>query len=322
MHPWSPTVIKTLFVTDLDGTLLTPDVTVSARSRELLTPLLQAGLPLSVATARTSFSVLPILSGLPFSLPLILQNGSVLHDPQSDRIVRAETVAADAFLQVTALYREMGFNGFVFCVRGGRLTCCYTALTTPHMEKYYSERRVQYQKPFLQVPSLESLAEQCPVFMSLNAPKAQLDPLRAALDSVPGIAVAYYRDVYEPEIWYLEVSAASASKRGGVLRLKEMTGAEQVVGFGDNLNDLPLFAACDVKIAVGNAAGELKRLADFVIGSNTEDAVAEYLAENWGSGTDTEKEAAFRKLQSLCRTVPDLQEKAQLAEWRDEKFGE
>jgi hydroxymethylpyrimidine pyrophosphatase-like HAD family hydrolase len=149
------------------------------------------------------------------------------------------------------------------------------------MQKYYSERRGKYQKPFLQVGSLESLAEQSPVFMSLNAPKERLDPLRAALDSVPGIAVAYYRDVYEPEIWYLEVSAASASKRGGVLRLKELTGAEQVVGFGDNLNDLPLFAACDVKIAVGNAAEEIKRIADLVIGCNTGDAVAEYLAAQY-----------------------------------------
>lgn len=287
MRRLSPTVIKALFVTDLDGTLLMPDVTVSARTRELLTPLLQRGLPLTCATARTSFSVMPILAGLPFSLPLILQNGAVLHDPQKDRIVRAETIAREAFLQVTELYAAHGKNGFVFCAPEDRILCCYTELTTPHMRRYYAERRDRYNKPFYQVKSLAELADRSPVFLSLNAPKAELDPLCEALKAIDGIAAAYYRDVYAPEIWYLEVTAPTASKESGVKRLKEMTGAETVIGFGDNYNDLPLFAACDYRIAVANAAEEILQIADLVIGRNTENAVAEYLAGQLACGRIT-----------------------------------
>ncbi|MBQ3940163.1 MAG: HAD family phosphatase [Oscillospiraceae bacterium] len=271
-------MIKVLWVTDLDGTLLMPDVTVSDRTRALLTPLLKAGLPLTAATARTSFSVMPILAGLPFSLPLILQNGAVLHDPVSGRVKEAAVIGAAAFERVTELVAAHGFNGFVFCEDAGQIVCCYTELTTPHMQQYYAERRIKYAKPFRQVPSLAGLAGQNPVFLSLHAEKAVLDPLREALGEVSGISAAYYRDVYEPEIWYLEISAEDASKYHGIQRLRAMTGAETVVGFGDNLNDLPLFAACDCKIAVGNAAPELKAKADLVIGCNTEDAVAEYLA--------------------------------------------
>ncbi|MBR5404895.1 MAG: HAD family hydrolase [Oscillospiraceae bacterium] len=270
-------MIKTLWVTDLDGTLLMPDVTVSDRSRALLTPLLKRGLPLTAATARTSFSVMPILAGLPFSLPLILQNGAVLHDPVTGLVREAAVIGAEAFSQVTALVTAYGFNGFVFCEEAGRIVCCYTELTTPHMQQYYAERRIKYAKPFRQVETLTALTERHPVFLSLHAEKAVLDPLRDALAAVSGISLAYYRDVYEPEIWYLEISAADASKYHGIKRLKALTGAETVVGFGDNLNDLPLFAACDCKIAVGNAAPELKAKADLVIGCNTEDAVAEYL---------------------------------------------
>ena len=276
--------MKTLYVTDLDGTLLMPDVTVSDRTRAILTPLLQRGLPLTAATARTSFSVMPILDGLPFSLPLILQNGAVLHDPVSGRVKEAAVIGAEAFLAAEALIAAHGFNGFVFCEDDGQIVCCYTELTTPHMRKYYAERRVMYGKPFQQVPSQESLAERHPVFMSLHAEKAALDPLHDALSAVPGISLAYYRDVYEPEIWYLEICAEQASKYHGIRRLKELTGAETVVGFGDNLNDLPLFAACDSRIAVWNAAPELKAKADLVIGRNTEDAVAAYLAEHFPPG--------------------------------------
>ena len=284
MHLWSLPVSKILYVTDLDGTLLQPDVTISDESAAILEKLLKAGLPLTVATARTSFSVMPILRGLPFQLPLILQNGSVLHDPVSDRIVSAASIAPEAYLQVLKIYAAHGFNGFVFCVPEDHLRCCYTALTTPHMQRYYSERRENYNKPFDQVKTLPELADRNPVYLSLNAPKEKLDPVYAALQNVSGISIAYYRDVYEPDIWYLEVSAPEASKYHGIQKLKALTGAEKVVGFGDNLNDLPLFRACDVKIAVGNAAEDLKALADHVIGRNTENAVANYLKSDYHGG--------------------------------------
>ena len=274
----------TLFVTDLDGTLLQPDVTVSDRSFRILSELLRQGLPLTVATARTSFSVLPILRGLPFRLPLILQNGSVLHDPVTNRIVHAAVIPQDAFRKVLLLFTEYGFNGFVFCVPEDQLECCYTELTTEHMKRYYAERKLKYEKPFRQVAALSELCDMNPVFMSLNAPPERLDPLYRDLKQLSGISVAYYRDVYEPDIWYLEVSAPDASKYHGICRLREMTGAKTVTGFGDNHNDIPLFRACDTKIAVGNAADELKALADTVIGRNTEDAVAEYLRKAF-SGT-------------------------------------
>ena len=275
---------KILYVTDLDGTLLQPDVTISDETASILQTLLEAGLPLTAATARTSFSVMPILRGLPFRLPLILQNGAVLHDPQTDRIVAAASIAPDVYLQVLSIYKEHGFNGFVFCVPEDHLRCCYTELTTPHMQRYYTERRENYNKPFDQVDTLQMLAERNPVYLSLNAPKAKLDPVYDALQTVKGISVAYYRDVYETDIWYLEVSAPDASKYHGIQKLREMTGAEQVVGFGDNLNDLPLFRASDLKIAVGNAAEDLKALADLVIGKNTENAVAHYLQSHYRKG--------------------------------------
>ena len=277
MRLWSLTVTDILFVTDLDGTFLQPDVTVSERTRSILIPLLERGLPLTAATARTSFSVMPIIKGLPLKLPLILQNGAVLHDPVRDRIISAHPIPQKAFREICTVYADAGMNGFVFCVPADRLECCYTALTTPHMQRYYQERRVKYDKPFRQVGSLSGLAESNPVYMSLNAPKAVLDPVCETVRQISGISVAYYRDVYEPDIWYLEVSAADASKYHGVMELKQMTGAKTVVGFGDNHNDLPLFAACDVKIAVENAADTIKAQADMIIGRNTEDAVAEYL---------------------------------------------
>ena len=51
--------------------------------------------------------------------------------------------------------------------------------------------------------------------------------------------------------------------------------------FGDNFNDMAMFGESDVKIAVGNAVPELKKLADYIALSNENDGVAKWLSENW-----------------------------------------
>lgn len=270
-------MIKVLYVTDLDGTLLHPDAVISDRTYEILSDELEKGLPLTVATARTDYSVLPILRGLPFRLPMILQNGAMLFDPVNKRILHAACIAPDAYTSVCDCLSQCGINGFAYCIPDDLLNCCYTELTTAHMQQFYQERKNRYDKPFRQVQRLTDIAEQKPVYVTVNAPQVLLDPLAKMLESVKGISVSYYRDVYRTEIWYLEISAPDATKYHGVQRLREIIGAETVVGFGDNRNDLPLFAACDDKIAVSNAAPELKAQADRVIGANTEDAVAVYL---------------------------------------------
>jgi hypothetical protein len=79
----------------------------------------------------------------------------------------------------------------------------------------------------------------------------------------------------------LEVYAASASKANGALEVKKMTGADRIAAFGDNLNDLSLFACADETYAVANAVDEVKRCATAVIQSNEEDGVAAFLLQKF-----------------------------------------
>ena len=78
----------------------------------------------------------------------------------------------------------------------------------------------------------------------------------------------------------MECFSKNASKYHAALYLKEHFGFDKVVGFGDNLNDIPLFNACYECYAVENANNELKRLATGVIKSNQQDGVARWLENN------------------------------------------
>jgi hydroxymethylpyrimidine pyrophosphatase-like HAD family hydrolase len=61
--------------------------------------------------------------------------------------------------------------------------------------------------------------------------------------------------------------------------LREYGRFDKVVGFGDNLNDIPLFRACEESYAMSNAVEELKEIATGIIASNNEDGVARFIAQ-------------------------------------------
>ena len=85
--------------------------------------------------------------------------------------------------------------------------------------------------------------------------------------------------MYGPDLGILEVFSADASKANALRRLKKLVGADRVVVFGDNINDLPMMREADVAVAVGNAVEEVKRAATVVIGPNTDDSVARYILD-------------------------------------------
>ena len=79
----------------------------------------------------------------------------------------------------------------------------------------------------------------------------------------------------------LEIFAPGVSKAAAVDRLRTLTGADEVTVFGDNLNDLPMMAVADRAIAVGNALEAVRDAADEIIGANSTDSVARYIASHY-----------------------------------------
>ena len=272
--------MKTLYLTDLDGTLLSPDAALSDFTKDALRRLYGAGVCIGASTARTAATVSKMFDGVPLRAPSALMNGACLYDVTAKRYISAEIIPQAA--QAALFAAVSGTCAFVYTVENGDLSTFYERDDAPHARAFRREREIKYGKVFTKVRSLDELVGRGVVYMSLAGPKEDVSPVREALSAVDGLSVHYYRDIYERDFFYLEACAAGASKLAAARRICDLTGAGRLVGFGDNLNDLPLFAACDEKIAVENAADEVKSAADLVIGSNTDDAVAKYILKREG----------------------------------------
>ena len=79
----------------------------------------------------------------------------------------------------------------------------------------------------------------------------------------------------------LEAYSSEASKANGIKYLSKYINYKNVICFGDNLNDIPMFELANEAYATANATEEVKKIATGVIGSCEEEGVAEFLKERF-----------------------------------------
>ncbi|MBR0141135.1 MAG: HAD family phosphatase [Ruminococcus sp.] len=270
---------KVLFISDLDGTLLDPSSDVTDVTAEKLNRLIKKGMNFSVATARSVYSVKPKMSSVDMNIPCILMNGVNIYDLKNDSFIKNEFIAPAASAEILKAFENHGKNCFMYRIDNGILTCYYSELITDVMKNFAEVRKYEYKKPFVKC-RLEDYADEYSVYFTSTGSYDELLPVKLEIEKIKDIDSAFYLDVYN-DAWYLEVFSHRASKSNGIKFLREKYGFDKVVAFGDNLNDLPMFAQADFKIAVGNARDEVKSAADIVIGDNKNNGVAEWLENNF-----------------------------------------
>lgn len=274
-----------LFISDLDGTLLNRQGQISPTSRRILEDLLHRDLPFSVASARTPFSVLPLLAGLPLRLPWVLMNGALLYDPARQHFPYACPLTREGREALTAAEADSGVGGLLFTLEEDRARCHCAPSAPEPAQRYFDWEALRTYRALwngLGRRTAAELGEEVPLLyaMYLDHRPERLERMTEQLEG-RGLTLDFYRDVYTPSRWYLEVYSARASKGGALEELRRREHVTRVVGFGDGANDLSLFAACDEGYAVANACPALKERATGVIGGNEADGVAVYLKERW-----------------------------------------
>ena len=87
-------------------------------------------------------------------------------------------------------------------------------------------------------------------------------------------------DIYTPDEYWLVLTSLTGTKAAALNAVRGEVDATHLVCFGDNHNDLPLFALADVALAVANAVDEVRAAATSIIGTNAAEGVAAWLASN------------------------------------------
>ncbi len=265
--------MKTLYVSDLDGTLLTSQVQVAPYTRSVLGEMYRQQIPFTIATARSNASVCQLLAGIPMALPVILLNGTFTYDLQRQRFCQVVPLGAELAQEVLARFARHGLPTFLFSYREQALTMSYRPLDRPTGYEGRSPR------PLEEYPHLApgALPQGEVVFLNLLDREEHLRPLYEDLLQLPGLHMTFYADPYFVGYWFLEICSSQATKSRRIQELQETIHAQRLVVFGDGPNDLDMFRLADEAYAPANAREELLCLATQVLGHHDREPVAKFL---------------------------------------------
>lgn len=272
--------MKTLYISDLDGTLLNPNAELTKRTTSIINDLTSQGVLFTVATARSIASVKYILKDLNLTLPIVLMNGVCVYDPTKHEYINVEGFSKENAKTLIDIIERNNLKGFLYTLSDGVLATYYEDLSNRALKDFYQERVDKYKKPFTQVTNFSECIDESIIYFTLMDHKENLEELSHIVEKLPNINSVFYKDNYSKDMWYLEIFSEKASKYHGVRFLRDDLMVDKIIGFGDNQNDMPLFEACDKGLAVSNAIEELKLKANDIIGANAEDGVALWLEEN------------------------------------------
>jgi Cof subfamily protein (haloacid dehalogenase superfamily) len=254
-----------LVASDIDGTLLRSDRTISPRTRQAVVDVEQAGIGFVLVTGRPPRWLAPVRDQIAHRGVAICANGALVMDLQTEAVLHSDPFAHDVGLEVVqalmSLDPDLGFgveyaDGFA------------SGPGYPHGIRQSEAAKVAAHRAGTVV---ELFAK--PVIKILaRRPDGPLEDLiPAAVEALGGSATVTWSD-----LGLLEISAAGVTKASALARHSADLGvdAQQVIAFGDMPNDLPMLRWAGRAVAVGNAHPAVKEVADEVTAPNDDDGVA------------------------------------------------
>ena len=269
-----------LIVFDLDGTLLNKESRISTFTADTLRMLAERGIAYTVATGRTHHGARQALEGHRFELPQAYKNGVMIWHPERQGFSSGAMLTEEELQNVVTACADNELTPFLFTLNeDGSHAVYHPPLKTDVERRLVHNLGIDEQLALHPLDELPADAE----ITHVNAVGDGHAISRVVL-SVRNEShlVAYSGVAMEGKQWrWLDVHHSDASKGAAILTLKALAGLERVICFGDNDNDLSMFATADESYAPANATGHVKSVATEVIGDHDEDGVARFLRDRF-----------------------------------------
>ena len=267
----------TIYISDLDGTLLNSDSRISPQTASILSSLAGQGAMITVATARTPATVQPLLEGCGITVPAVVLTGAALWDFSTQSYIHPIFMADEEYRRVMEVFRSAGYMPFVYELPENDILRVYHIPPLNRAEAEFYEQRKHLQLKRFIFDGIPDSGNRI-ILLFGTGPKPLVHAIAQRLRQECDCSVSAYPDIFDPDVALIEVFAPGVNKAAAIRRLARHAGADRVVVFGDNLNDLPMMREADLSVAVANGLPEVRREADLVIGANVDNSVAKFIS--------------------------------------------
>lgn len=277
--------MTSLYISDLDGTLLRNDARLSQLTKSTLQRLIESGLIFTVASARNVVAIQELMLGLDLKLPVINFNGAFISDLHSGYHHIINAIEPGVGESIFAILSGRSKNVFVSTFDGSKDRLYYNAPTNDGERWYLEERRENNDKRIFQTDNLANSLKEAVVCLTVIGEFELLGDLELELREAYGnhVEIHFFENAYSPGWHWLTIHDKRATKDQAIQILMDSYGLNdnELIVFGDHINDVKMFKIAAHSVAVSNAHAEAKRHARQVIGSNEDDSVAKFIEDHF-----------------------------------------
>jgi Cof subfamily protein (haloacid dehalogenase superfamily) len=260
-----------LLATDLDGTLLRMDGTISARTRAALQAAESAGLVIVFVTGRPVRWLDDVIEQTGHLGVAVGGNGAIVYDLHDAQVLAAHPLAPDDARKVAVDIRrrfpEVAFASESLDGFAAEPAYVHDWAINPNLDRYGRPL------PKPAVGDLETVTGQPLLKLLAKDRGADVDEFLTSVDALlAGRATA----THSSSFGLLEISAPGISKATGLAEVAALHGIEreEIAAIGDMPNDIPMLEWVGTSYAVSNGHPAARAAAQQVVGSNDDDAVA------------------------------------------------
>lgn len=260
---------------DIDGTLTVDSNHLPMKTVDYLASLVAAGWRLIFITGRTFQSSFKALSEIPFMYYLAVQNGAIILEMPSKRVIGKKYLTRSVFQELEKICQEEPSD---FVVYGGfeHQDQCYYRPNRFSREllDYLHERVSTYGETWHAVESFDDM--ELDNFPSVKCfgrqPSAEI--LAERIERGLGLHVPLIRDPFREGYYVVQATHADISKGKALEDLITLTKQRgKIIAAGDDHNDIPMLAVADVKIVMSTAPSEVLSKADIIASPAKEEGI-------------------------------------------------
>ncbi|WP_411842925.1 Cof-type HAD-IIB family hydrolase [Salinicoccus sp. HZC-1] len=274
-----------LIALDMDGTLLTPDHDITGRTREAIQKAMDKGVQVVIATGRAFYEAHGIVSKLDMKVPYICLNGAEVRN-ESSEILSTSALNSELIDEVSDVFKAEGIFYQIYTDRAIYTTSIERDIQvfidlSEQMGQQANETRIRkFMEERLERGTLVEVDDYKAIFergdenvlkfLATSESKAKLVRAKNGLNEIGNLAVS------SSSAGNIELTHENAQKGIALEHIADVMeiNMKDVMTVGDNLNDISMLKRSGLSVAMGNAASEVKAIADKVTETNMEDGVA------------------------------------------------
>jgi Cof subfamily protein (haloacid dehalogenase superfamily) len=253
-----------LFVSDIDGTLVTPDKRLTPAALEAVAELKAAGVPFTVVSSRPPRGMARVVDALGVTLPFAAFNGGSIVDGARG-LIEAHRLPAEVARRALDLIAGRGVAPWAFADDHWLIV----DPAGPHV----AHERMTVSFEATVVADFDGVIGRIDKIVAPSDDHALLDAIEQALRAELGLGA----NIERSQAYYVDVTHPLANKGEAVKALARLAdvAVERTVVIGDMTNDIAMFRVAGFSIAMGQAPEPVKAAAQALTGPNTADGFAE-----------------------------------------------